>query len=234
MNARPPHPHAARNRLLLALILLVSTVMASADMVPIGLRYVRITLSNGRVLKNANINGFNRDANLVYVLEDHRLRPYPVSLFPEAITDAIASRAAEYPRNPERKRPPAPAPKAPVAAPDKYDTSASAVASRQAALEAAIAEKADAAARRHLRYSIKIGSGYATVTDVDLELSAPKPVPGWSGRYRVTGSGYYSYYESVGSAFRRRTRGIEITLDASNPEQIEILDVETNWGSSWN
>ena len=95
----------------------------------------------------------------------------------------------------------------------------------------AVAAKAQQAALNHLRYKIKTGSGYTTVTDADLDLNPPESVAGWPNRYRVTGDGYYSYYESVGGAFHRRARGVEVLLEATSPTRIKVLEINTTWGA---
>ena len=203
-----------------------------ADVVPLKLSYARIGLSNGRVLKNATLNSINRESGLVYVLENERLRPYPATLFPGFVTDAIAQRTAEYPkpttkspkpaRSHERERvEPAPRP-----APENSATEAAA---RQAAIENAVARKAEQAARNHLRFRQDNGSDYTTVTAAELDLDPPEPVPGWTHRYRVRGNGYTNFYESVGGVFRNRVRGIEILLEAPTASRVKVLEVTTSW-----
>ncbi|WP_221031359.1 hypothetical protein [Actomonas aquatica] len=217
----------------LAAVLLTAS-SALADLVPLNLRYPRLSLANGRVLKDATLRSFNREAGLIYVLEDHQLKPYPVALFPGFVTDRIDARAAEHPEPSAKSVPPA-SPAAPTnASAPQSQSQPPDYAAREEALRAAVATKAREAALRHLRYKLKLGSGYTTVTDVDLDLRAPEPVRGWSQRYRVEGDSFYSYYESVGGAFHRRSRGIEILLEAKSPTDIKVLEINTRWGSSWN
>ena len=204
-----------------------------ADHVPLNLRYNRISLANGRILKDVTLNSINRETGLVYVLEDQRLRPYPLALFPTFVAERVDAQAAEQPPPTARaNHAPAPNPQAGKAttAP-KHDTAPAAIAARDEALLEAVAAKAQQAALNHLRYKIKTGSGYTTVTDADLDLNPPEPVAGWSNRFRVRGDGYYSYYESVGGAFHRRTRGVEVLLEATSPTRIKVLEINTTWGS---
>ncbi len=226
---RPPRA------LLLALAAVCLAITpAVADHVPLNLRYHRISLSNGRILKDVTLNSLNRESGIIYVLEDKQLKPYPRALFPGFVTDRIDARAAEEPAAPTRDEPTAPPP---TKAPDRLapgapgDTSPEALAAREAAILDAVAAKAREAALRHLRYKIRTGSGYTTVTDADVELDPPEPVAGWTHRYRVRGDGFYSYYESVGGAFHRRSRGIEIILEAPSPSRVKVLDLTTTWGS---
>lgn len=226
-------PRLPRAPLLALAALSLAIATAGADHVPLNLRYHRISLANGRILKDVTLNSLNQESGLIYVLEDHQLKPYPRALFPGFVTDRIDARAAEQPAPSPRDQTAPNARTTPPRAPDDDDDdqTPAALAAHEEALLAAVETKAREAALRHLRYKIRTGSGYTVVTDADLELNPPEPVPGWTHRYRVRGDGYYSYYESVGGAFHRRTRGIEIVLEASSPSRIKVLEVSTTWGS---
>ena len=221
-----------RTRLLaLSLAVIFSGLLHADALVPLKLSYHRITLSNGRILKDVTLNGFNRDSGLIYVYEDRQLKPYPSLLFPTFVKDAIARRTAEVPppREPENSSAetetvattPLPNP-APIGSPE-------ANAAARAAITKAVLAKAESAALNYLRYRTRIGSGYATVTDAAIELDTPEPVPGWTHRYRVKGDGFYAYYESVGGAFQRRTRALEILLEAASPDQVKVISIDTLW-----
>lgn len=224
-------------RLLLAALATLAVLGAGAsavfaDHVPLNLRYHRISLSNGRILKDVTLNSLNRETDLIYVLEDHRLKPYPRALFPGFVSDRVDTLAAESPAAPAPRETASAAPAA--ARPEAPPNAADLAAAREQALLDAVAVKAREAALRHLRYKLKTGSGYTTVTDTDLDLNPPEAISGWTHRYRVQGDGYYSYYESVGGAFHRRSRGIEIVLEASSPQRVKVLEVNTSWGSLLN
>ena len=220
------------SRILAAFLgLLLCGSLLAENLVPLKLRYHRITLSNGRVLKDVTLNGLNRESGLIYVFEDNRLKPYPSVLFPSFVNQAIDRHSAEYPNTPTE---PAPSPKpdkpkkaakpspAPIGSPESH-------AANRSAVNSALTAKAEKAALNHLRYRIRMGSGYATVTDAAVELESPEPVPGWPDRYRIKGEGYYAYYESVGGAFQRRTRTLEITLEAPTPDDLKIISIDTIW-----
>lgn len=211
-------------------LLLCGSLLAE-NLIPLKLRYHRITLSNGRVLKDVTLNGLNRESGLIYVFEDNQLKPYPNVLFPAFVNAAIERHSAEYPDTPAEPASPSKPEKAPHAAkssPPPIGSPESHAANRRA-VSAALTAKAEKAALNHLRYRIRMGSGYATVTDASVELESPEPVPGWPDRYRIKGEGYYSYYESVGGAFQRRTRTLEITLEAPTPDAIKIISIDTLW-----
>jgi hypothetical protein len=206
--------------------------LVAENLVPLKLRYHRITLSNGRVLKDVTLNGLNRESNLIYVLEDNRLKPYPSVLFPSFVNEAIERHSAEYPDSPPPSAPDPtsekslaiePSSPAPIGSPESH-------AANRRAVNAALTTKAEKAALNHLRYRIRMGSGYVTVTDAAVELAPPQQVPGWPNRFRIKGDGYYSYYESVGGAFQRRARSLEITLEAPSPDSIKIISIDTLWG----
>lgn len=220
-------------RFALLLFLLVGAGEGHAqNMVPLNLRFERVNLSNGRVLKDAALTSFNRDSNLVYVLEDRKLKPYPRALFPGFVTARIDDRLKEHPAPKPSRQPapqssphgesPPPSKSNPIGSPERN-------AADRAAIEAAVAAKAESAARRHFRYGQRTGSGYTTTTESEVELDGPTPIPGWPGRYRVEGTAYYSYYDSVGSTFNNRRRGVEVIVEAKSPSRIKVLEVNTDW-----
>lgn len=210
---------------------LITAPLAADDMVLLDLRFARINLANGRTLNDAALTGFNRDSDLIYVMEDRQLKPYPAALFPGFVIDQIAVRLAEYPDS--SGDPPEPAPTAPAAPspPPERDPIGSPAdnAARAAAIEDAIATKARTAALRHFRYAPRMGSGYATMTTGDVDLDQPTAVRGWPHRYRVEGTVYLSFYDSVGSTFQNRRRGVEVIVEAPNPREVRVLEVNTDW-----
>ncbi len=227
-----PAPMLRLRILTLFVLASLSASLAAESLVPLQLHYHRITLSNGRVLKDVTLNGLNRDANLIYVLEENRLKPYPAMLFPGFVSNAIERHAAEYPDSaPRETTPPPPIDRTPspprvvsppLGSPEAY-------AAERAAIARALTTRAEKAALNYLRYRIRMGSGYATVTDTAVELESPERVPGWPNRYRIKGDGFYTYYESVGGAFQRRARGLEITLEAPSVDAIEVISIDTLW-----
>ena len=129
-----PRPPRA---LLAFLIGILLGTAAHADHAPLNLSYQRINLTNGRVLKDVTLNSINRETGLIYVLDDRRLRPYPLALFPRFVTDRINALAAEHPPAKPRENSPAnevertaasPAPDSP------FDTSPAAIADCRCAL----------------------------------------------------------------------------------------------------
>ncbi|MEJ6731332.1 MAG: hypothetical protein QNK90_04515 [Opitutaceae bacterium] len=232
---KTPHPRSfARHFALLALVIAALTSHAQ-PMVPLDLRYERVNLANGRVLKDVAITSINRESGLVYVLEDRKLKPYPKALFPGFVTQRIANRLQEYPAQDssrERARALTPQPSntrspttSPIGSPENN-------AALRAAIETAVSAKAETAALRHIGYGQRTGSGYTTTTQCEVELDGPTAIPGWTGRYRVKGIAYYSYYDSVGTTFNNRRRGVEVILEAKSPRSIKVLEVNTDWTPS--
>lgn len=210
-----------------------STLHANA-MVPLDFRFVRIDLANGRILKNAALTGFNRESELIYVMEDRKLKPYPAALFPGFVRDQIDARLAEYPDTSDesaaadRKDSTAPSAQKPEATrPPIGSPEANAI--NQAEIEDAVMRKAETAALRHFRYGSRNGSGYSTMTNGDVDLDMPEAVPGWSNRYRVKGTVYFSLYDSVGETFSNRRRGVEVIVEAKSSRSIKVLEVKTDW-----
>jgi hypothetical protein len=209
--------------------------LSGETMVPLDLRFARISLANGRVLKNAALTSINRETGLVYVMEDRKLRAYPSAIFPGFITDEIDARLAEYPTRPTTPRESAPAqetvPATPPAAPAPIG-SPEANAAQAAAIEDAVLAKAQQAALRHFRYGSRNGSGYSTMTNGDVDLDPPTTVSGWPHRYRVKGTVYFSFYDSVGETFQNRRRGVEVIVEAPSPRKVKVLEVKTDWSPS--
>ena len=67
------------------------------------------------------------------------------------------------------------------------------------------------------------------MTNGEVELDAPETVPGWPNRYRVKGTVYFSFYDSVGETFQNRTRGVEVILEAPRPRSVKVIEVNTDW-----
>lgn len=221
--------------LVVLLAALTAAPVAADDMVPLDLRFARINLANGRILNDAALTGFNRDSDLIYVMEDRKLKPYPAALFPGFVTDQINVRLAEYPdTSSTAKVPAAPATKSSTPAKPEGDPIGSPEdnAARDAAIADAVAAKAQTAALRHFRYNQSTGSGYATMTNGEADLDQPTPVRGWPHRYRVEGIVYFSFYDSVGETFQNRRRGIEVIVEAPSPRDVKVLEVNTEWTPS--
>lgn len=225
----PPLP-----RLILAFVLgiAVPSLLRADDMVPLDLRFARISLATGRILENAALTGFNRDSDLIYVMEDRKLKPYPAAIFPGFVIDQIAARLAEYPDTSDEAKPAArperatakreKTERAPIGSPEDN-------AARDAAIEDAVAAKARTAALRHFRYNERTGSGYATMTNGEVDLDPPSQIKGWTHRYRVEGTVYFSFYDSVGETFQNRRRGVEVIVEAPTPRNVKVLEVNTDW-----
>jgi len=67
------------------------------------------------------------------------------------------------------------------------------------------------------------------MTNGEVDLGRPTPIPGWSNRYRVEGTVYFSFYDSVGETFQNRQRGVEVIVEAPNPNDVTVLEVNTDW-----
>ena len=200
-------------RFAILLFLQVGALVGQAqDMVPLNLRFERVNLSNGRVLKNATLTSINRGSDLVYVLEDRELKPYLRALFPGFVTSRIDNRLKEYPapksssqskpRSADRSEPSTPSRSNPIGSPERN-------AADRAAIEAAVAAKAESDALRHFRCGPRTGSGYTTTTQSEVELDGPEAIPGWPGRYRV-----------------------EVIVEAKSPSRVKVLEVNIDWTPS--
>ena len=79
-------------------------------------------------------------------------------------------------------------------------------------------------ARRYYRFECRAGSDSIAVTGLELELSAPKVVPGWEGRVTTEGKAYLETYDSRGRSFQRHTGTFEVTTEKkSGDDEIAVL-----------
>jgi len=232
---RPPRSLLRARWAVRAALAAASVAIASAaDLVPLKIGYERLTLANGRVLKHPLIRSFNREAGLIYVLEERQLKPYPATLFPTFVTEAVQRAAAEHPLPAEKLNDVATvAPETAPARPAVHPHSPEGIADREAELQAAIVQRAGRAAADHFRYDTHNGSGYSVLTDAGIDLEDIEAVPGWTNQYRVRGRAGYAFYDSVGGTFNTRRRNVEVLVEAKSPDRIRVLDVKTVWGSAW-
>ena len=87
-----------------------------------------------------------------------------------------------------------------------------------------VMDAAHTALRRKFRYEENAGSGSSYVLSDDYSLNDPEEVPGWAGRYRVTGKAYVREYDSRGG-FNSRRRDVEILIQTKEKKRPEVLEV---------
>lgn len=81
---------------------------------------------------------------------------------------------------------------------------------------AEVAKFAKERAGAYFKYRDDPHSNIGAVIGSDIFLENPKPVPGWTGRYRVEGSAYRQYINNQASGFGRG--GKERPMSGINPD----------------
>lgn len=216
------------------LLFLAAVALAHADPVvtPVG----RLTLLDGRVLKNVVIRSFDAQSSKVLVLSDGRALLIPITLIPPPYAEALKAAAAAKPDAdlvqttpvPPPPTTPAPAPESPSVAPapaaPKPKPAAPPSVPEVDPVEAHMAV-ATAHVRRYFKYEYRSGSNSIAVTDSDIEVDETEPVTGWTNRYRTTGKVYLEIYDSIGGgSFRRRTSKFEVLTEQKPGERIKVID----------
>ncbi len=88
-----------------------------------------------------------------------------------------------------------------------------------------VAVVAEARARVYFKYEDDPFSNIGAVVSGDLSLSAPEQVPGWTGRYRVTGTAYRQYINNRSSGFGRGHKDFEILIDTADKGKPKVVDI---------
>ncbi len=212
-------------------LFLLTAVLAFADttVAPVG----RLTLLDGRVLKNVVIRSYDAPSSKVLILSEGKALLIPITLIPppyaESIREAAAKRSADLVQTT-----PVPAPSAP-AAPSSPSSETVVVKPSPAPIIVTPAATIDpveahmnaatAHVRRYYKFEHRTGSNAISVTDSDIAVEETEPVEGWSNRYRTTGKVYLEVYDSVGGgSFRRSTAKFEVLTEQKPGELIKVVD----------
>ena len=222
---------------------------ASAATVEMNLPVKELKLADGRVLTRAAIRSFNTTTEVASVLVGREYLPVRLADLPAEVQAGIRERvplsaeeiADDKKQDKESRR--RKAERAEQAAERREDERAEEAreirrdtrrqsdedkAKQEAKEERVMQEVMDAAhaaVRRKFRYEENAGTGSSYVLSDEYSLNDPEEVPGWSGRYRVTGRAYVREYDSRGG-FNSRRRDVEIliqTKEKKRPEVIEVL-----------
>ena len=88
-----------------------------------------------------------------------------------------------------------------------------------------VAKVAATQAKIYFTYQDDPHSNIGAVIKSDLQMDDPEPVPGWAGRYRVSGTAYRQYINNQSSGFGRGTKDFEILIQTSERKKPEIVDI---------
>jgi len=232
-------------RFLLPLALALA-VKATALVIDVNLPYKELRLKDGTVLNEAAVKSFNSTADTVLVLSGKGLVSLPTSLLPDEVSARLKELA------PALSKEELAAAKAREA--EQYDKAVKKAERRQqeaedearAAREAnrnlnvkraettgtnpdkvleEVAKVAAAQAKIYFTYQDDPHSNIGAVIKSDLQMDDPEPVPGWAGRYRVSGTAYRQYINNQSSGFGRGTKEFEVLIQTSDRKKPEIVDI---------
>jgi len=225
---------------------LALAIKATALVIDVNLPYKELRLKDGTVLNDAAVKSFNSTADTALVLSDKGLVSLPTSLLPDAVNTRLKELA------PALSKEELAAAKAREA--EQYDKAAKKAERRQqeaeeearAAREAnrnlnvkraettganpdklreEVAKVAAAQAKIYFTYQDDPHSNIGAVVKSDLTMDDPEPVPGWAGRYRVSGTAYRQYINNQSSGFGRGTKEFEILIQTFDRKKPEIVDI---------
>lgn len=201
------------------------------------LDFTRLDLLDGRKLQNASIKSYDAKNDQAIIVSEKKVLSVPVSLIPPPFaTQVRALPPRPYsdvrpsaPANPaqtaepaaparvERKRP------SPAPSPSPIDPEREARKLQETL--AAHKEVAMARLEKYYRYEYMVGPISVKVTALDFEVSRPRAVPGWEGRYEMQGKAYLEYFDSRGGSFQRTTSAFEIVTEERPGDEIKVVDL---------
>ena len=232
-------------RFLLPLTLALA-VKAAALVVDVNLPYKELRLKDGTVLTDAAVKSFNTTADTALVLASKGLVSLPASLLPDEVNTRLKSLVPSLSKEELVE--------AKVHEAEKYEKAMKKAERRQqeaedeakAAREATrnlnvkraetaetkndqvleeVAKVAATQAKIYFKYQDDPWSNIGAVVGSDLQLDDPEPVPGWTGRYRVSGTAYRQYINNRSSGFGRGTKEFEILIQTRERKKPEIVDI---------
>jgi len=232
-------------RFLLPLALLLAA-QAAAVVVDVNLPYKDLHLKDGTVLTEVAVKSFNSTAETALLLTNKELISVQTSLLPDEVRARLkelvpnlssAEQAAAKAHEAEVydkavKRAEHRQEMAEEEARKARETSRSLniklaenAATQQDKVIEEVARVAATQARVYFKYQDDPLSNIGAVTGSDLQLDDPEPVPGWAGRYRVTGTAYRQYINNQGSGYGRGAKEFDMLIQTSENKKPEIVDI---------
>jgi hypothetical protein len=232
-------------RFLLPLALLLA-VKTAAVVVDVNLPYKDLHLKDGTVLTEVAVKSFNSTAETALLLTNKELISVQTSLLPDEVRARLkelvpnlssAEQAAAKAHEAEVydkavKRAEHRQEMAEEEARKARETSRSLniklaenAATQQDKVIEEVARVAATQARVYFKYQDDPLSNIGAVTGSDLQLDDPEPVPGWAGRYRVTGTAYRQYINNQGSGYGRGAKEFDMLIQTSENKKPEIVDI---------
>lgn len=217
-------------RTLFALLCLAACLQAAEDEVQ--LKFTRLDLTDGRMLKNVVVKSYDASADKFLLLADGKVTLIPAALVPQPVCDNLKAGAPKS-GSTTSSTPKPPVPMGDGTMPKKSDQSGQASAPHTTtdntdAKEATQLERhkqaALARAQTYYGYEYQTGSNAIKITSMNFETDPAEPIPGWPGRYRTTGRAFLQFFDSKGWSYSRATDKFEIVTEQKHREPIKVLD----------
>jgi hypothetical protein len=222
-------------------------VQAAAVVVEVQLPYEDLRLKDGAQLTEVVIKSFNTSAGTALLQVRKDLISVRMSLLPDEVSARLKELAPVLTKEEQEAEKKQEAEARQLAARNaehhqqqaEDEVRADRAASRQLNVQAReqsdkkkadrlledVAVVAEARARVYFKYEDDPFSNIGAVVSGDLSLSAPELVPGWAGRYRVTGTAYRQYINNRSSGFGRGHKDFEILIDTADKGKPKVVDI---------
>ncbi len=203
------------------------------------LTFPQLELVSGRKLKNVTVRSFDEKSGKLLILADGKAMVLPIAEIPSRLHQRITAAAPQSGGtvNTVSGQPPSPIHRpsrpAPViiprdgspTRPRSPDAAPSGAISGDAAHHA-LARHREAALRhaeRYYAFEHQLGSNAGKVTALDFEMTAPKAVAGWEGRYETAGKAFLEFFDGKGGSFRRTTSAFEVITEQKHGEELKVI-----------
>ncbi len=233
-------------RRILSLFAGLLAVQAAAVIVDVNLPYKELRLKDGMLFIDVAVRSINTSAGTVMLMVDKDLVSVRTSMLPDEVRARLLELAPAQTKEEmeaEKLQDTADRKKAAEHAERRQrmiedEALAQRTASRTlnvkaAAEEAArveaipgdVAKFAEARARAFFKYQDSPHSNIGAVISSDIFLDDPEPVPGWGGRYRVTGVAYRQFINNQASGFGRGGQEFEMLIQTHDRKKPEIVEI---------
>ncbi len=222
------------------------TVQAAAVIVDVNLPYKELRLKDGMLFTDAAVRSINTSAGTVMLMVNKELVSVRTSMLPDEVTARLKDLAPAQTREEmeaeklqeaaDRKKAAENADRRQRMLEDEalsVRTASRTLNVKVAAEEAArvealpgdVAKFAESRARAFFKYQDSPHSNIGAVISSDIFLENPEPVPGWGGRYRVTGVAYRQFINNQASGFGRSGQEFEIMIQTHEHKKPEIVEI---------
>ena len=218
---------SALKRFWMQTVLLCLATVAAAWAAEVPRQYVRLDLTDGRILTNVVIKSYDAATGKLLLVADGKAMLVPVSLIPPPFAARLK---AGVPAAGSTTSVVAPQTDAMVVSPVKSTATPAAQVEEPASATvsdqqlAGHKKAAQTRARRYYQYEYQAGSNAISITALDIDTEQPEAITGWLGRYRTKGKAYLEFYDSKGGSFNRTTDSFEVITEQKPGKPIEVVD----------